>query len=32
MNNEVKSGGIYSIRNSVADESNAMAKVARVDS
>lgn len=30
MNNEVKSGGIYSIRNSVADESNAMAKVAEL--
>ena len=30
MNNEVKSGGIYSIRNSVADESGAMAKVAEL--
>ena len=30
MNNEVKSGGIYSIRNSVADESGAMSKVAEL--
>ena len=30
MNNEVKSGGIYSIRNNVADESGAMAKVAEL--
>lgn len=30
INNEVKSGGIYSIRNSVADESGAMAKVAEL--
>ena len=30
MNNEVKFGGIYSIRNSVADESGAMAKVAEL--